>query len=66
MTPAQSTARLILYVLATMLTSAAAGLASVDFSDKKQVAAYALGIVTSGVITARSYIDKSPSEVKTP
>lgn len=66
MTPAQSAARLILYVLGAMLGSASACLSAVNFSEPKQVAAYFLGILTTGVITARSYIDKSPSEVIPP
>lgn len=66
MTPRESIARLVLYVLTAMLGAASSGLASVDFSDSKQVAGYALGILTVGAITARSYIDKSPSQVVPP
>ena len=66
MTSRQSTARLILYVAGAMLASASAGLATVDLSDPKGVIGYALSIATTGVITALSYIDKSPSEVAQP
>lgn len=66
MTPAASISRLILYVLSAMVMAASGGLASVDFTDAKQVAGYALGIIATGLITARSYIDKSPSQVVPP
>jgi len=64
MTPSASILRLVLYVLSAMVMAASGGLASVDFSNGKQVAGYALGIIATGLITARSYIDKSPSEVE--
>lgn len=64
MTSTQSATRLILYVAVAMVSAASAGLMTVDFSDNKQVAAFALSILTTGLITARSYIDKSPSEVQ--
>lgn len=64
MTPAQSTARLILYVLIAMVTAASAGVMTVDFTDRKQVIVFTLAVVAAGLNTARSYIDKSPSEVK--
>jgi len=63
MTNKQSTARLILYVLIAMVATASAGIQSVDFSDTKQLAGYALGILATGLITARSYIDQSPNQV---
>ena len=66
MTPAQSTARLMLYVLVAMVTAASAGVLTVDFSDQKQVAVFVLAIIAAGLNTARSYIDKSPSEVNKP
>lgn len=66
MTPSQSTARLVLYVLIAMVTAASAGVLTVDFSDQKQVAVFVLAIVAAGLNTARSYIDKSPSEVEKP
>lgn len=64
MTTFQSTTRLIIYVLIAMLTSASAGLMTVDFTDKKQVAAFTISVLTTGLVTARSYIDKSPSQVE--
>lgn len=63
MTSTQSTARLILYVLMAMVAAASAGASTVDFSDPKQVAVFALAIIAAGLNTARSYIDKSASEV---
>lgn len=65
MSPKQSTARLLLYVGISITTSATAGLQSIDFSDAKQVFAYALGILATGLVTARSYIDQSPTQVVT-
>jgi hypothetical protein len=64
MKQSQSTTRLILYVSVAMVSAASAGLMTVDFADHKQIAAFALSILTTGLITARSYIDKSPAEVK--
>lgn len=64
MTSSQSNVRLILYVVTSMLTAASAGLATVDFSDTKQIAAFAISIISTGTITWRSFIDKSPAEVK--
>lgn len=66
MTPAQSIARLALYVLIAMVTTASAGVLTVDFADPKQVAVFALAVIAAGLNTARSYIDKSPSEVNKP
>lgn len=66
MTPAQSTARLILYVTLAMLTTAGAGVTTVDFSNMKEVVVFGIAIAIAGLNTARSYIDKSPSEVQKP
>lgn len=63
MTQNSSRTRLALYVATAMVTAATVGLSSVDFGDMKEVASFALGIIGTGLITARSYIDKSPSEV---
>jgi len=63
MTASSSNTRLILYVALTMVTAAAAGLATVDFADFKQIAAFILSVIGSGLTTARAYIDKSTSEV---
>lgn len=65
MSKKQSTARLVLYVAISMATSASAGISAVNFSDAKQVFAYALGILSTGLITCRSYIDQSPHQVVT-
>jgi len=63
MTPKQSTARLILYVLIAMVTSATAGLQTVDFTNWKEVAGFTLSVIATGLITARSYIDQSPNQI---
>jgi len=60
----QSTVRLSLYVLIAMVTSASGGLQSVDFENWKEVAGYVLGIVATGLVTARSYIDQTPSRIE--
>jgi hypothetical protein len=64
MTPKQSTARLMLYVLIAMVTAASAGVTTVNFSDSKQVAVFTLAIVAAGLNTARSYIDQTPTQVE--
>lgn len=64
MTKSASVTRLVLYVVTTMLTAASAGLATVDFTDSKQIAAFAISIISTGAVTWRSYIDKSPSDIK--
>lgn len=64
MKSSESITRLTLYVAVSMVTAASAGLTTVDFSDLKQVWAFALSVFATGLVTARSYIDKSPSEVK--
>lgn len=65
-TQLQSTTRLILYVLIAMVTTAAGGILSVDFTNPKQIAVYALSVLASGLVTARSYIDKTPAQVDPP
>lgn len=64
MTKSASTTRLVLYVVTAMLTAASAGLATVDFSDNKQVAAFVISVISTGAVTWRSYIDQSPSDIK--
>lgn len=66
MTPKQSNARLIIYVATSMITSASAGLATLDLTQTKQLVAYILGIIATGLVTARSYIDQSPNQVDKP
>lgn len=63
MTTKASNLRLLLYVAVSMVTAASAGIATVNFGDGKQVASFALSVIATGLITARSYIDKSESEV---
>ena len=66
MTPAQSALRLTTYVNAAVLAAFIGGVAAVDFSNWKQVAAFIGGILLAGNNAIRAYIDKSPSEVVTP
>jgi len=66
MTPKQSTARLVLYVLISMLTAASTGLQSLDHTDTKQLIGYLLGVIVTGLVTARSYIDQTPNQVDKP
>ncbi len=66
MTPKQSTARLVLYVLISMLTAASTGLQSLDHTDAKQLIGYLLGVIVTGLVTARSYIDQTPNQVDKP
>jgi len=63
MTPKQSTARLTLYVLIAMVTAASAGLQTVDFGSWQEVAGFALSVIATGLVTARSYIDQSPNQI---
>lgn len=66
MTPKQSTARLMLYILIAMGTAASAGLPTVDFSDWRETVGFALSVVMTGLVTARSYIDQTPTQVQPP
>lgn len=63
MTAKASNLRLALYVAVAMVTAASAGISTVDFSDGKQVSSFALSVIATGLVTARSYIDKSESEI---
>lgn len=63
MTPKQSVARLTLYILIAMGTSASAGLTTVDFLDWRETVGFALSVCMTGLITARSYIDQTPTQV---
>lgn len=63
MTTKQSTARLVLYILIAMVTSANAGLQTVDFSNMQELASLVMSTIVTGLITARSYIDQSPNQV---
>jgi hypothetical protein len=64
MTPQQSTTRLVLYVLIAVVSAGSAGLATIDFSDAKQVLGFALGLLGTALTTARSYIDTSEQKVE--
>lgn len=63
MTEQQSTLRLVLYVLIAVVSAGSAGLATIDFSDAKQVIGFGLGLLGTALTTARSYIDTSEKEV---
>jgi len=66
MSAKSSSTRLALYVTSAMVTAAVAGIATVDFSDRKQLASFALSVIATGLITARSYIDTSEAQVPKP
>jgi len=66
MTPKASSARLTLYILIAMGTAASAGLPTVDFSNWREVIGFALSVLMTGLVTARSYIDQSPNQVDKP
>jgi hypothetical protein len=63
MTPEQSTLRLVLYVLIAVVSAGSAGLATIDFSDAKQVIGFTLGLLGTALTTARSYIDTSEKQL---
>jgi hypothetical protein len=66
MTPTQSTARLLLYIAAAILTVLVS-----DFPQMKEADTHAwIGLILksalAGVVAGRAYIDKSPTEVIKP
>ena len=63
MTEEQSTLRLVLYVLIAVVSAGSAGLATIDFSDAKQVIGFSLGLLSTALVTARSYIDTSEKTI---
>ena len=63
MTEEQSTLRLVLYVLIAVVSAGSAGLATIDFTDAKQVIGFSLGLLGTALTTARSYIDTSEKQV---
>ena len=63
MTEQQSTLRLVLYVLIAVVSAGSAGLATIDFSDAKQVLGFGLGLLGTALTTARSYIDTSEKTI---
>jgi hypothetical protein len=64
MTPKQSTARLVLYILIAMGASASAGLPTVNFTDWRETTGFVLSVVMTGLVTCRSYIDQTPTQVE--
>jgi len=64
MTQKASILRLVLYCLISMITAASAGIATVDFANTRELIQFGLSVITTGLITCRSYIDQSPNEVK--
>ncbi len=66
MSQKQSSARLILYCLIAMATAATAGIGTIDFSNARECFQFGLGILTTGLVTARSYIDQSPNQIDKP
>lgn len=63
MTPEQSTTRLVLYIMIAVVSAGSAGLATIDFSDHKQVIGFVLGLLGTALTTARSYFDQSEQSV---
>jgi hypothetical protein len=63
MTPEQSTLRLVLYVLIAVVSAGSAGLATIDFTDAKQVIGFTLGLLGTALTTARSYIDTTEKQI---
>jgi hypothetical protein len=63
MTPEQSTLRLVLYVLIAVVSAGSAGLATIDFTDAKQVIGFSLGLLGTALTTARSYIDTTEKQL---
>ena len=63
MTTKQSTARLTLYIIIAMGTSASAGLPTVNFADWRETTGFVLSVVMTGLVTARSYIDQTPTQI---
>ena len=63
MTQKQSIARLTLYILIAIGTSASAGLTTVNFMDWRETVSFVLSVCMTGLITARSYIDQTPTQV---
>ena len=64
MTPKQSTARLVLYILIAMGTSASAGLPTIDFTNWREATGFVLSVLMTGLVTCRSYIDQSPNQIE--
>jgi hypothetical protein len=63
MSKKQSIARLTLYIMIAMGTAASAGLPTVDFTDWRATGGFVLSVLMTGLVTARSYIDQSPTQI---
>jgi hypothetical protein len=63
MTPAQSTARLLLYVAAAVLTVLASDFHQMESATQHQWIGLFIKAALAGVVAGRAYIDKSPTEV---
>ena len=66
MTSAQSTARLCLYCLAAILTVLGSDFPQMRDADMHAWIGLLIKAALAGVVTARAYIDKSPSEITRP
>lgn len=65
MTAQSSRNRLMLYIAIAMLGAAQNG-TSIGWGLNWETVSYALSIITAGLVTARSYVDKSPSQIEVP
>ncbi len=63
MTPAQSIARLILYVAAAALTVLASDFHQMEEATRHEWIGLFIKATLAGVVAGRAYIDKSPTEV---
>jgi hypothetical protein len=66
MTPAQSIARLLLYVAAAVLTVLVSDYPTMQDATHHEWIGLMLKSALAGVIAGRAYIDKSPTEVTRP
>lgn len=66
MTPAQSIARLLLYVAAAVLTVLVSDYPNMQDATQHEWIGLMLKSALAGVIAGRAYIDKSPTEVTRP
>ena len=66
MTPAQSIARLLLYIAAAVLTVLVSDFPQMQEATTHQWIGLLLKAALAGVVAGRAYIDKSPTEVTRP
>lgn len=65
MTPQGSRTRLILYVSIAMGTAINSGIQALPLEDTtKAWVCFVVGVIMAGAVTARSFIDESPADVK--